>query len=174
MNNNNENIENPLAYSDLYRNGIYVIKEEYKVKEIAVISENIPKENDQTSPKNEERPILLSTQGRMVLNIVKKSNQYDSLALVTKIMQAVKINAQPLNSNDLEIIEIEEMQPLEIPDNTQYMLIWSDNSEKESGKWLQVSPKTAILNLPSAETAASTDAEKRAVWMSIKALFGMA
>jgi hypothetical protein len=35
MNNNNENIENPLAYSDLYRNGIYVIKEEYKVKEIA-------------------------------------------------------------------------------------------------------------------------------------------
>lgn len=174
MNNNNENIENPLAYSDLYRNGIYVIKEEYKVKEIAVISENIPKENDETSHKNEERPILLSTQGRMVLNIVIKSNQYDSLALVSKIMQAVKINAQPLNSSDLEILEIDEILPLEISHNTQYVLIWSDNSEKESGKLLQVSPKTAILNLPSAETAASTDAEKRAVWMSIKALFGMA
>lgn len=174
MNNNNENIENPLAYSDLYRNGIYVIKEEYKVKEIAVISENIPKENDETSPKNEERPILLTTQGRMVLNIVKKSNQYDSLALVTKIMQAVKFNAQPLNANDLEILEIEGMPQLEISNNTQYVLIWSDNSEKESGKLLRVTQKTAILNLPSAETAASTDAEKRAVWMSIKALFGMA
>ncbi len=174
MNNNNENIENPLAYSDLYRNGIYVIKEEYKVKEIAVISENIPKENDETSHKNEERPILLSTQGRMVLNIVIKSNQYDSLALVSKIMQAVKINGHPLNSSNLEILEIDEILPLEISHNTQYVLIWSDNSEKESGKLLQISPKTAILNLPSAETAASADSEKRAVWMSIKALFGMA
>jgi len=174
MNNNNENIENPLAYSDLYRNGIYVIKEEYKVKEIEVTSENIPKENDETSPKNEERPIFLSTQGRMVLNVVQKSNRFDSRALVTKIMQAVKINAQPLNLNDLEILEMEELLPLEIPESTQYVLIWSDNSEKESGKLLQITQKTAILNLPSAETAASTDAEKRAVWMSIKALFRMA
>lgn len=173
MNNNNENSENPLAYVDLYRNGIYIIKEELKAKDFTAVSDSISTENDETSPKIEEIPAAVPTKGLTVLNVIITSQNFDAKLLVNKIMGAVKIGGITLSSNDIELLEFQKPVLIDISNSTQYVLVWCDNAEKLWENKLQLPQNSKVLYLPTAETAAASDDQKRAVWSAIKQLFGM-
>ncbi len=173
MNNNNENSENPLAYVDLYRNGIYIIKEELKAKDFTAVPNSISTENDETSPKIEEKPVAVPTKGLAVLNVILTSQNFDAKVLVNKIMGAVKVGGIPLSNNDIEVLEFQEPALIDISNSTQYVVVWCDNAEKLWENKLQLPQNTKVLYLPSAVTAASSDDQKRAVWSAIKQLFGM-
>lgn len=193
------NVENPLALSELFSDGIFLlpVSEEEGAKpavpsETAVLAETaeIAKPAETTKPaeiissvSNQETQTTVKLpkwEGVFIVNLIYEESQIDPVELVKKVIQFVRIPEVQLNGQTVKFIQLAqgtssltpEMLEQYLQHFTQLRIVfWVNNSAWESNFKQVNHPRILLVDMPSVMW--SSEQNKQKGWTKIKSFFGM-
>ncbi len=193
------NVENPLALSELFSDGIFLlpVSEEVGVKPAETAETVNPAETTEAaettatakpaeikSPESKQAtPNTVKFpkwEGVFIVNLIYEESQIDPVELVKKVMQFVRIPEVQLNGQTVKFIQLAqgassltpEMLEQYLQHFTQLRIVfWVNNSEWESNFKQVNHPRILLVDMPSVMW--SSEQNKQKGWTKIKSFFGM-